>query len=317
MWKTRIGEFFFFFSSDNSRFVENGNWRILVLWKTRIGEFFSFFFFYPRILVLLKRRILVLWKTGTGGFSFCGKAESEIFFFPFIREFLFCGKRELKNSRFGENQIRRTFFFFLSENSRFVENGNLRILVLWKTRIGESFFFYPRILVLWKRRILVLWKTRIGEFFFFFIREFSFCAKRELENSRFEENQNGRIVFFFSLHRRILVLWKTRILVLWKTRIREFSFCGKPRIGEISFCRKRESENSRFLENETPRIPVLWKTGTREFSFDGKPESEVFFFFFFIREFSFCGKRELENSRFVENQNRRIFFFFIREFSFC
>ena len=147
----------FFFLSENSGFLENGNWRILVLRKTIIGEFFfffiressffgngefsfcgkrelenscfvenqnrriflSFFFFYPRILVLLKRRILVLWKTRTGEFSFCGKPESENF-----------------------------FFFFSSENSRFVENGNWRILVLWKTKIGE---------------------------FFFFIREFSFC----------------------------------------------------------------------------------------------------------------------------------------------
>ena len=64
--------------SENSRFVENENPRILVLWKTRIGEF-SFcgkrespFFFYPIILVL--------WKTGTG-ISFCGKPESENFFF--------------------------------------------------------------------------------------------------------------------------------------------------------------------------------------------------------------------------------------------
>ena len=78
--------------------MENGNWRILVLWKTRIGEFF---FFNP--------------------------------------EFSFYGKRELDNSRFVENLNRRIFsFFFLSENShfvetensRFVENGNWRILVL-------------------------------------------------------------------------------------------------------------------------------------------------------------------------------------------
>ena len=116
-----------------------------------------------------------------------------------------------------------------------MENGNWRILVLWKTRIGEFFFFNP---------------------------EFQFCGKRELENSRFVENQNRRIFFFYP---RILVLWKRRIL-------------------------------------------VLWKTGTGEFSFCEKPESEIFFFF--NPEFSFYGKRELENSRFVENQNRRIFFFF-------
>ena len=136
-WKTRIGEFFFlsenslflenqnrrifffvfflsensrFVETENSRFVENGNWRILVLRKTRIGEFFSFFFFF-------KPRILVLWKTGTGEFSFCGKPESENFFFS--REFSFfgngkfsfCGKRKLENSRFVKNQNGRTFFF--------------------------------------------------------------------------------------------------------------------------------------------------------------------------------------------------------------
>ena len=51
------------------------------------------------------------------------------FFFVFIREFSFCGKREPENSSIVENQNRR-IFFFLSENSRFVENGNWRILVL-------------------------------------------------------------------------------------------------------------------------------------------------------------------------------------------
>ena len=71
-----------------------------------------------------------------------------------------------------------------------------------------------------KPRILVLWKTRI--------REFSFCGKRESENSRFVENEN-----------------------------REFSFCRKP---EFPFCGKRESENSRFVENQNPRIPVLCRT---------------------------------------------------------
>ena len=131
--------------------MENRNWRILVLLKTRIGDFFFLFI---------------------REFSFCGKRELEnsrfvenqhrrIFFFFFIREFSFCGngefsfcgKRELENSRFVENQNRRIFFLFLflSENSRFVENGNWRILVLWKTRIGEFFFF------------------------FFFTQEFSFC----------------------------------------------------------------------------------------------------------------------------------------------
>ena len=173
-----------------------------------------------------------------------------------------------------------------------MENGNWRILVLWKTRIGELFFIL------------------------FFIREFSFCGKRELENSRFVKNQNWRIFFFL---------------------IRAFSFCGN---GEFSICGKRELEISRFVKNLNrrifflsensrscktriressffektripvffffhPRILVLWKTGTGEFSFCGKPESENFFF---IREFSFCGKRELENSRFVKNQNWRFFF---------
>ena len=110
-------------------------------------------------------------------FSFGGTPESEIFFF-FLCE----------NSRFVENQNQRIFFlfFFLCENSRFVENQNRRI---------GFFFFHPR--------ILVLWKTRIGEFFFFlfFMREFSFCGKPDSENfyffflsenPRFVENQNRK-----------------------------------------------------------------------------------------------------------------------------
>ena len=72
----------------------------------------------PRILVLLKARIRE--------FSFCGK-----------REFCFCGKRESAKMAIGE-------FSFCgkseSENSRFVENENPRILVLWKTRIREFSF---------------------------------------------------------------------------------------------------------------------------------------------------------------------------------
>ena len=252
MSKTGTGEFpfcnkpesenFFFFirkfsfcgkrELENSRFVKNQNRRI-------------FFFFYPRILVL--------WKTGTGEFSFGGKPEWENFFF--IPEFSFCGKRELENSRFVKNQNRR-IFFFLTENSRFVENGNWRILVLWKTRIGE-FFFY-----------------------FFFIREFSFCGKRELENSRFVENQNRGTFFFYP---RILVLLKTgtgefsfcnkpesenfffhpRILVSWKTGTGEFSFCEKPESENFFFfllsenSRFVETENSRFVENGNWRILVL------------------------------------------------------------
>ena len=226
-----------------------------------------------------------------------------------------------------ENENPHLFlFFFLSENSRFVENGNWN-LVLWRTRIGD-FFFCPRILVLWKTRIgeffflsensrfvengngriLVLWKTRIEKKLFFF-REFSFCGKQELEISRFVKNQNWRIFFIYFFF------------------IREFSFCGN---GAFSFCGKRELENSRFVENRNrrifcfffilyprilvlwkrrilvwwktrigdfffyPRILVLWKTGTREFSYCGKPESESFFFFL------------SENSRFVENGNWRI-----------
>ena len=172
--------------SENSRFVENENLRILVLWKTRIREF-SFcgkrespFFFYPRIPVLWKTRIgefffypriFVLWKTGTGEFSFCGKPESENFFSFFIREFSFCGKREL-------------------ENSRLVENQNRTILVLWKTRHREFSFCGKREFQnLWKTRILVLWKTRI--------REFWFCGKRELEKSRFVENENPTFLVFW------------------------------------------------------------------------------------------------------------------------
>ena len=80
-----------------------------------------------------------------------------------------------------------------------MENRNWRILVLWKTRIGEFFFFLTqnsRLVENGNWRILVLWKTGIGEFFFFFDPEFSFFGKRELENSRFVENQN-RTSFFF------------------------------------------------------------------------------------------------------------------------
>ena len=57
-----------------------------------MGEFF--FFSYPRILFLS--------KTGTGEFLFCGRPESENF----------------------------SSFFFLTQNSRFVENGNWRVPVL-------------------------------------------------------------------------------------------------------------------------------------------------------------------------------------------
>ena len=237
--------------------MENGNWRILVLWKTRIGEFFSFFFFYPRILVLLKRRILVLWKTGRG----------EFFFFFFIREFCLCGKPESENFFF--------LVFFLSENSRFLENRNRRIF----------FFFFIRVFWFCGKRVLEI-------FFFFFIREFSFCGKRESE----------KFFFLFFFYPRILVLLKRRFLVLWKTGTGEFCFffflSENSRFVEnqnrrtFFFCFFFLSENSRFMENGNwriffffffyPRILLLWKTRIGEF-----------FFFFFSSE----------NSRFVENGN--------------
>ena len=189
MPKTGTGEFsfcekpdsenFFFFLTQNSRFMENGNWRILVLWKTRIGEFFFFFLTQnSRFVENGNWRILVLWKTRIGEFFFFFIRE---FSFRGNGEFSFCGKRELENSRFVKNQNRRnffSFFFFLTQNSRFVENGNWRILVLWKTRIGEFFFFFN------------------PEFSFCGNGEFSFRGKWELENSRFVKNQNRRIFFF-------------------------------------------------------------------------------------------------------------------------
>ena len=158
------------------------------------------------------------------------------------------------------------------------------------------------------------------------------------------ENQNWRIFFSYP---GILVLRKTRIgeifFCLFFLFMREFSFRGKPE-SENFFFFFSLSENSRFVENQNRRI-FFFLFFMREFSFCGKPESENFFFFF-IRESSFCGKPKLENfffffcwrilvlwktrigdffffflcenSRFVENQNRRFFFFFffIREFSF-
>ena len=95
---------------------------------------------------------------------------------------------------------------------------------------------------------------------------------------------------------------QVRILVLWKTRIGEFSFSGK-----------RDSKNSRFVENENSEI-----CGKREFSFYAERESQnsrfvenqnwriSFFWRIRIREFSFCGKRDSENSRFMENKNPEI-----------
>ena len=159
--------------------------------------------------------------------SFCGKPESENFCFFFLCE----------NSRFVENENRRNFFslFFLSENPPFVENQNRRNFLFFfffmrqfsfygKPELENFFFFYPR--------ILVLRKTRIGEIFFcpFFLlmRELSFRGKPESENfffffslsenSRFEENQNRRIFFFF------FFFFYAKIFVLWKTKIGEFFF---------------------------------------------------------------------------------------------
>ena len=96
--------------------------------------------------------------------------------------------------------------------------------------------------------------------FFFFIREFPFCGKRELENSRFGKPELEN--FFF--YPRILVLWKRRILFLRKTGTREFSFCGKPESENFFFF---SSENSRFVENGNWRFLVLWKTRIGEFFF--------------------------------------------------
>ena len=73
---------------------------------------------------------------------------------------------------------------------------------------------------------------------------------------------------------------------------------------ELSFPGKRESENSRFVENENPRILVLWKTRIREFSFCGKRELFFFFFiFFFFYFFFFCGKPEPEQKPEQPEQN--------------
>ena len=76
------------------------------------------------------------------------------------------------------------------------------------------------------------------------------------------------------------------ILVLCKIRIREFPFYAE-----------RESENSRFEENENPRV-----FGKREFSFCGKPESENSLFFG-KSESENLWKKRIRDSRFVENEN--------------
>ena len=68
-----------------------------------------------------------------------------------LREFL-----DNENSRFVENQNQRILFF--------LENQNPRILVLGKTRLREFSFCGKReSRNLWKTRILILWKTKIGE----------------------------------------------------------------------------------------------------------------------------------------------------------
>ena len=77
-------------------------------------------------------------------------------------------------------------------------------------------------------RILVLWKKRI--------REFSFCGKRESENSSYVKNEISRFVENEN----------QQIFVLSEIPIREFPFCGD-----------RESENLLFVENENSRIPFL------------------------------------------------------------
>ena len=106
------------------------------------------------------------------------------------------------------------------------------------------------------------------------------------------ENENPRFLVFFETENSHFVKNENRgILFFWKARLPEFSFCGKREFGNLW----------------KTRILVLRRTRIREFSFCGE------------REFSFCGKRELENSRFVENDNRRILFLWkigIREFPF-
>ena len=92
------------------------------------------------------------------------------------------------------------FFFFLCENPRFVEHQNRR----------NFFFFYAR--------ILVLWKTRIGEIFFsfFFIRESSFCGKPELEKF---------FIYFFFFMREFSVHGKPEWENFFFFFMREFLFC--------------------------------------------------------------------------------------------
>ena len=218
-------------------------------------------------------------QRGTGAVRRCAGKK-----YNFRLEFSFCGKRESGNSLFLESETPRILVLWKTsirklvenENSRFMQNENPRILVLWKTRIEEFFFLENQNL-----RILVLWKTRL--------REFSFYGKQE-SGDLWEKKKRGLALCDAvrkkkrgGRFRRCAALCgggpalcgavrgkkniQVRILILWKTRIGEFSFSGK-----------RDSKNSRFVENENSEI-------CRK------------------REFSFYAERESENSRFVENQN--------------
>ena len=96
-----MGQFlFFFFSSENSRFVKNQNRKILFFWKIRIREF-----------------------------SFCGKRDSENSRFVEKENYEICGIGEFSFLR--KMRIRELTFRGKqqSKNSRFVENENPRIPV--------------------------------------------------------------------------------------------------------------------------------------------------------------------------------------------
>ena len=174
-----------------------------------------------------------------------------------------------------------------------MQNENPRILVLWKTRIGDFFFLENQ-----NPRILVLWKTRL--------REFSFYGKQESGDLWKKKGGVRRCAALCREgDRRCAALCgvkeKTKkkggtgaVRTVRKKKKKGLrrcaegdrrcaALCGKKKkfTLEFSFCGKRESGNSLFLESETPRILVLWKTRIRKFV-------------------------ENENSRFVENENPRI-----------
>ena len=249
-------------------------------------------------------------RRGTGAVRrFAGKKNN------FRLEFSFCGKRESGNSLFLESETPRILVlwktrirkFVKNENSRFMQNENPRILVLWKTRIGEFSFFgksesensrfveneTPRILVLWKTRIrrFVEKKKKRGPALCDAVRGkkktkkkggirrcAALCRERDRRCAavcgvkkkkkrgvrRCAALCRGGPALCGAVRKKKI---QVTILVLWKTRIGEFSFSGK-----------RDSKNSRFVENENSEIC-------------GK------------REFSFYAERESENSRFVENEN--------------